>query len=391
MSIAGFTPLGAGQGILTLPRLAPYLQPASAKAVVLSVEDADQIIGKQRKKIASLNAELAQFEGSPDAPDTADWDPFPDMDDDDDDDFESPQEKLEEEIRERENTIDLTLRRSGRVMVYLTDPREEGIAPVQEAAIAHLIEQEETFVSAVQEAVLDCYKEFYSDEYWRNIASMKPVDSFEQLVGRFHIGSMEITRWETERAFVLVHLHADWEDDHGLYIIYREGEMASWATADNVYDEVASDPVEMADWETQANNPAAQLYQAAIDAAMEKDIRTLKRLIEEGVDLNYPDPDSYSPLWHAINEYDVKTVRFLLENGADPTRREDGKTALGTARELFQELSWTEKPKGLLMKGAALLAKMAGGGGKGMAGELKALREIIHLLEERVGLPKTDF
>jgi hypothetical protein len=44
----------------------------------------------------------------------------------------------------------------------------------------------------------------------------------------------------------------------------------------------------------------------------------------------------------------------------------------------------------LLLKGAALFAKMTGRGNLA-AKELKALREIIHLLEERTGVPKTDF
>jgi Ankyrin repeats (3 copies) len=146
----------------------------------------------------------------------------------------------------------------------------------------------------------------------------------------------------------------------------------------------------MRTWEARENDPAYQLYSEALYAAMDKDLGKLKRLVAQGVDLNYPDDDGYSPLWHAINEYDVKTVRFLLEAGAALTRRDDGKTALGTARELFRELSWTEKPKGMLLKGAALFAKIAGRGNIAK-NELKALREIIHLLEERMGIPKTDF
>src|SRR5262245_35833233 len=104
MTIDGFFALNQEHGGLSLPRLAAFLR--TAGETPLTKEEGDRIIARQLKKLEKLNAEIAALQGTLDAPapDTAEWEPFADVDKNDDFD-ETPLEKLEWKVGECEDAV----------------------------------------------------------------------------------------------------------------------------------------------------------------------------------------------------------------------------------------------------------------------------------------------
>lgn len=61
------------------------------------------------------------------------------------------------------------------------------------------------------------------------------------------------------------------------------------------------------------------LHQAAFDGSLKK----VKKLLDEGVDVNIPDKKGWRPLHDAAMEGYVEIVKYLLSNGADPNVQDD--------------------------------------------------------------------
>ncbi len=383
MASDAFTLVAPALGALDLPPLTRYLDLGGE--VSLTREEAERKIAIDRKRLETLRQELENAPAPTYPPDSERWNPYPRLDEEDEDEPVTPAERIAERIGEVEERIATTLRRSGRLPVNLNGA--EFPTETQLLAIARLASNPDVVFGPLEASA--SYEGEEEEEEVQDLLTL------EELTGEFFLTEATISRWESDHAFVHVGIQAVGAEEHGLFVILREGEPARYGTADVAFENVASDPAEVRSWQERENDPAYRLYDEAGDASMGRDLAKMRTLVAQGVDLNYPFEDGYSPLWHAINEYDVDMVEFLLASGADPSRREDGKTALGTARELFTQLSWTEKPKGLLGRGLALFAKHAGprdeGGESLGAKELRALKTIIPMLESRMGLRPTRF
>lgn len=386
---SAFTLLAPDLGALDLSALANHLRQEGEGP--FTREMADRRIAAGLKKLGALRADLANAPAATYPPDTEKWNPYPRVDDDDDEPL-TPAEAIEERIGEIHEEIGATLRRSGRLPVTLNGA--DAPTEAQARAIAHFVANARALLGPLSGVVhLD---EDEEDEEEKEEEEVPPAEGrLSDLEGGFSFWYATVSRWD-DPAFVHVSVRADAAIEHGLLVIVREGDVMRYGSTDDAYQDAAQDPTEIKAWNDRQKDPAYRLYDEACRAAMDKNVKRLETLVAKGVNLNYPDEDAgYSPLWHALNEYHVEGVRFLLESGADPFRREDGKTALGTARGLFTELSWTEKPRGILGRGVALFAKAVApkdeDGGTVGSKELRALREIIPMLEKRMGLRPTKF
>lgn len=86
-----------------------------------------------------------------------------------------------------------------------------------------------------------------------------------------------------------------------------------------------------------AASTAEQRQFAFVLSALNGQARSLRRMIEAGVDVSAPSADLYShgtPLHHAVASGSLEAVRVLVEGGADLTRRDSawGGTPLGWAQ-----------------------------------------------------------
>lgn len=71
-----------------------------------------------------------------------------------------------------------------------------------------------------------------------------------------------------------------------------------------------------------------------LDAVKSGDKETVKKLIEDGADIDCKDSDGATPLLNAVNNKNLDIVSILLENGADVNCKNfDGKTPLDLAKD----------------------------------------------------------
>jgi len=296
-------------------------------------------------------------------PDAERWNPYPKWDEDDED----------EDGDDLPSAYDV-LTEGGWTSLTVTDPREEGPTAGQQAAMDWLSTNESQFVDLLV-STLKRHRKAYGDD--------------EEFGSRWRVDSIDISRWD-EPAKVVVSCEADWELEHGLYVVMADGR-ATAVSADELSEELAGDPVEAAEWEAKERDPAYHLYSQACDAAMDGDVEKLRELAAQGVDFNLHDDRSLSPLEYAINDGHVEAVEFLLSAGADPRlRNDDGLTALGVAREKFTELGWMERPPGCLPKLLMLFVRSKMDA-DGMDEEIENHKRVVHALERHMGMPLSKF
>ncbi|ALG67795.1 ankyrin repeat domain-containing protein [Beggiatoa leptomitoformis] len=75
-------------------------------------------------------------------------------------------------------------------------------------------------------------------------------------------------------------------------------------------------------------------------ASCTKNDTVLRALLDQGVDINLPDEEGYTPIFAAIAAYSLHNVKLLLEKGADLTQRSPkGQTVLELAFACWGEVS----------------------------------------------------
>jgi hypothetical protein len=297
-----------------------------------------------------------------------------DEEDDEDDLFDKDQEAMLD--RQAAKMQDDEGRcQEGLFPVNVIDPLRAGPSPHQQAAFAHLIENEVAISRAVQNALFQSYQSYYADEHWRRFCSLPEVASPDALTSLAQLLNVEVTREHHNGAsYLLFRVDCDWEMEHGMNVVYhRDKPAAEWATADTVYDLLESD--EPVDDEDLAPPPGNQ---ELFDAVLANDEDRVRELIAQGHDINDVGEDPFPPLCYAIEteELDVDLVKRLLAIGADPNIKDyENKTALRRAKSMLKIFA---PKKGLLgaMMGFARQANPSQFDGYRARAE-----EIVRLLE----------
>lgn len=185
----------------------------------------------------------------------------------------------------------------------------------QAKALTHLLANEAAVFKKVAAEAWDSFRNAYGQEHWRRMAGVRPAASVEELIEarRFSVIDLTITR-EHKKGFSYLQfqLEADWEDDHGLYVVYAPAaRKADWCSADVLYDLTESDEDV---GELEEESPWQQLV-AAIYAGKKK---AIARLLAEGVDINAVPKGETPPLFDAVESMELKHVKLFLTYGADP-------------------------------------------------------------------------
>jgi len=261
--------------------------------------------------------------------------------------------------------------------VRVADPTELGPTLAQEAAFRHLIENEAAVFDAVLTQVWAAFQHSYADENWRMIMGLQPALSVKDLHGRFGISRVEVVLEERGGFSHLVFtIDSDWQDEHGLHVVYSpDRNAAAWTPLDGLDELLETEESPEDDY---VPTPRDQL----VDAILTDDEERAKELIAAGVDLNDLQPDEFPPLCVAVEQIEVEDVRRLLAFGADPELPdpETGRTPLKMAKKTYRELGFgTSKKKDPLLDAMLILTKETVGG---QFDEIKArLQAIIEMLE----------
>jgi hypothetical protein len=196
-------------------------------------------------------------------------------------------------------------------------PARAGSEPsaAQAKALAHLLENEAGVFKKVAAEAWDSFRYAYGQSHWRRMAGLRPAASAEELIDgrRVSVIGLTITREHKKGfAYLQFQLEADWEDDHGLYVVYAPaGKKADWCSADVLYDLTESDEDV---GELEEESPWQQL----VDAIYAGKKKTIDRLVAEGVDINAVPKGETPPLIDAVESMELKHVKLFLTYGADP-------------------------------------------------------------------------
>jgi len=251
--------------------------------------------------------------------------------------------------------------------------------PRQEAAFRFLLDNERAVYDAVLAEVWDSFRNAYDQEHWRHIASVKPAASVADLAGRFAVTRLDVTR-ESRGGFahLVFHVDSDWQDEHGLMVVYSpDTKEATWTAWDGLYDLTESDdPAEQP--EEYVPTPHDELLEAILTG----DEAKARELAAAGADINAMGPDEYPPLWMAVDHMEVEEVRRLLAFGADPNlaNADEQTTPLRHAKRLYKQMGFApSKKKDAFMDSILSLAKEASS--KQFDEMRQRLEEVIWLLE----------
>jgi hypothetical protein len=197
------------------------------------------------------------------------------------------------------------------------------------------VENEAKVCQQVTQALYESFQQYYADEDWRDYCSLPEVTSPEGLIACSTIEKVEITREHQDGiSHFIFNVDADWEQEHGMYVVFHPSKGAKWTTADGLYDQFDHE-----EEEEPLLTQSAELF-AAILA---KDETKVQELLALGYDINdFDDEDGYPPLCYAVENFEVDLVKRLLEMGADPNLKDfEGKTPLKHAKSLLKSF----KPK----------------------------------------------
>lgn len=324
----------------------------------------------------------------------------------DEDEAPDPREEAREKKRqEREQKAKDRLAK-GKFPFRLADADESGPTPQQEASFRFLADNEGVILADVRDQAFASFQYGYSQEYWRQFANLKPAATVDALKDRFAVTEVEFSREHRGGfAHVVFHLSADWEDDHGLMVVFSPDTLAvEWTTHDGLYDLIGEgDESESGDGGDDEPDPAAERQEELAQAIHEGNAAEAKRLIAAGASVDPVDDEDYALLHMAVDECELEQVKLLLALGADPNVTEDitdGKprTPLFKCKQLARTMGLAPKKKKKKSKGEAdQLMEEAFDDimGQAMASPQMAemgqrLLEIIRLLEEAGGKVKLD-
>ncbi|MDB5312908.1 MAG: hypothetical protein JWO38_7110 [Gemmataceae bacterium] len=267
----------------------------------------------------------------------------------------------------------------GRYPVRIADPDESGLTPPQEVAFRHLTENEPVVLDAVLAEVWESFRNAYGQEYWRQIAGITPAATPAELRGRFGVTRVELTRQHRGGfAHLVFTLDSDWQDDHGLLVVYSpDTRVATWTSYEGLFDLIPTD-----DPPAGEDEHVLTAHDELVEAVLNGDEVRARELVVAGADINAVAPDEYPPLCMAVDQLEVEEVRRLLAFGADPNLvdPEEKKTPLKMAKRTYREMGFgAAKKKDALFEAMMTMAREAAG--KQFAEMKTRLEEIIQLLE----------
>lgn len=285
--------------------------------------------------------------------------------------------RAEADREEERSKEEARLREQGLFPFRVGDPEGEGPPPEQEAAFRHLVEHEATVCNAVLRALFASYRQYSEDERWRKICGLPEIGGPEGLTAAAHLLRFEVTRGhEGGASRLLFEVDCDWEQEHGMYVVYHRDWGAEWTTGDGVFD--------LLGFEDAGEDAAdASGNQELFEAVIRGDQARAEQLRAEGHDINdLGEPPSYPPLCLAVHQMDVGLVRRLLAVGADLNLKDsDKKTPLRHARSMLKALTSGKGDK--LMEAMFAIARKAHG--EMFEGSRAKLEEIVRLLEAAGG------
>jgi hypothetical protein len=287
---------------------------------------------------------------------------------------ETPAERRQreaEEARERAAAAATERRRQQGLFPFtVAGPTGADPTPEQVAAFRHLTENEAEVCQSVLEALYRSYQQYYEDERWRRICDLPEIAAPAGITAAAHLLDVQVCRESADGvAHLLFAVDCDWEQEHGMCVVYRKDIGADWTTFDGLYDLLGVDSDEES-----LDLPGNQELFLAVQ---ENDQKKVQQLLAAGHDINavgqFP-----PPLCTAVQLLDVGLVRRLLAVGADPKLKDfEGKTALQHARAMLR--TFAPKKPDKTMEAVLELAQQRLGPGKF---DIKSkLEEIVRLLE----------
>jgi hypothetical protein len=291
-----------------------------------------------------------------------------------------PKEEERERRRAERRKKHEALLAKGKFPIRVAGPDQTPPTPKQEAAFRYLQENEQLVYDAVIGQVWDSFQNAYSQEHWRQITGLKPAASVADLAGKFAVTRLDISR-EARGGFahLTFHVDCDWQDEHGLMIVYSpDTREVTWTTWDGLYDLLESDdPVPAG--EEFVPTPHDELLEAILTG----DEAKARELIAAGADVNALGADEYPPLWIAVDQMEVEEVRRLLAFGADPNlaNPDEKTTPLKHAKKMYRDMGFapSKKKDPLLGDFMSMMREAAGKQFDELKGRLDA---IIKLLED---------
>lgn len=317
--------------------------------------------------------------------------------------FEALERETEEEIRETEEspgTLDpkeeerearraasrekrTRLLAKGKFPIRVAGMEESEPTPSQEASFRFLLNNEQTVFDAVTAQILASYQNFYEDENWRKIMRMKPVTDVAELKSRFGITRLDISQAARNGfAHFIFIVESDWEDDHGLLVVYSpDTQNATWTTWDGFDELLESDEPDMG--QEYVPSPHDELLEAILTGDEVK----ARELVAAGADINALGLDEYPPLWISVDQIEVEEVRRLLAFGADSTlmNPDENTTPLKHAKRMYRDMGFapSKKKRDPMMNG--LMSVLGEAMGSQMNDIKSRLETIIKMLEDAGG------
>lgn len=298
------------------------------------------------------------------------------MDEEEDEDFfEDPEDRAAYHRDEARHRQDVKHLEAGRFPIsFSTGAERSRPTDEQRAALRRLLKKEETIARQVRQALFNSFQQYAQDEHWRELCALPDIQGPEGVTAACNLEGVQVLREHHDGiAYLLFPVDCDWEQEHGMVVVYHPKTGAQWATHDGLDELIESDePVDDAE-ELPGN-------QELVEAVLEGNEEAIKRLLAQGHDINdVGEVDPYPPLCAAVERLEVDLVKRLLAIGADPGLKDfEGKSALQRARRMLEDLAPKKGDK--LMEAAMALARKANPGAFGeMEGKLK---KIIRLLEE---------
>jgi hypothetical protein len=249
----------------------------------------------------------------------------------------------------------------------------------QEATFKFLVENEQMIFGAVLTELWDSFQGAYGQEYWRRMAGIKPAASVVELQGRFAITRVDLTR-ETRGGFahLVFHIDSDWQDSHGLMVVYSpDTREIAWTAWDGLHELLESDdPAE------QPEEFVPTPHDLLLEAILTGDETRARELVASGADINALHPQEYPPLWIAVDQIEVEEVRRLLAFGANPNliNEDEQTTPLQHAQALHRDLDPAE-----LEKQDALLEGILSIGAEGAKQQFETLRTRLEQIMALLG------
>src|SRR5262245_61153508 len=149
----------------------------------------------------------------------------------------------------------------GRFEVCYADPDKTGIRDYQKSAFRHLVKNETEVALVIMQTLFESYKNAYSDEHWRNVCDLPDVESSAGLIAIANLQDVTVSReFHQKMAYLQFSFECDWEQEHGMYVVYHPKKPARWATYDGLYELCESDkPVD-----DEESPPNGELFDAVL-------------------------------------------------------------------------------------------------------------------------------